>query len=190
MNIIKASLLCLSLALARSPCLVVDAAGCQSVNQATIDLIEEFEGFVPRPAPDPIGLPTVGYGHLCKSKNCGEVTQKFPLTKASAEQLLRSDIVSFAKCLDADISDQVKLNPNQWGALVSWAFNVGCGNAKSSTLIKRLNTGENANTVVAQELPKWNKGGGRVLQGLVKRRAAEVKLFQDNVSGQAHPNCT
>ncbi|KAJ2691088.1 hypothetical protein IWW39_000296 [Coemansia spiralis] len=188
MNIIKVSLLCLSLALVKPPGLV-DAAGCQSVNQATISLIKEFEGFVPRPAPDPIGLPTVGYGHLCKTKNCGEVAQKFPLTMASAEQLLRSDIVPFTKCLDADISNSVKLNTNQWGALVSWAFNVGCGNTKSSSLIRRLNSGQDVNTVIAQELPKWNKGGGRVLPGLVRRRAAEVKLSQASASGEAHPNC-
>ncbi|KAJ2333573.1 hypothetical protein GGI00_002268 [Coemansia sp. RSA 2681] len=189
MNLVKLSLLCLSLVLV-SPPGHVDAAGCKSVNQATIDLIERFEGFVARPAPDPIGLPTVGYRHLCKSKNCGEVRQGFPLTKASAEQLLRSDIEQFTSCLNVAIADRVRLNPNQWGALVSWAFNVGCGNARDSSLVRRLNSGENPNTVAEQELPKWNKGGGHVLQGLVNRRKAEVQLFKSSAAGEAHPNCS
>jgi len=71
--------------------------------------------------------------------------------------------------------------------LVSWAFNVGCGNTGSSTLIKRLNKKENPNKVAAAELPKWNKSGGKVLAGLTRRRKAEVKLFKTKASGVAHP---
>ncbi|KAJ2903956.1 hypothetical protein GGI21_004361 [Coemansia aciculifera] len=189
MKLANLPLLCLSLVLV-NPLGHVSAAGCNSVNQATINLIEEFEGLVVRPAPDPIGLPTVGYGHLCKTKNCGEVRQPFPLSKASAEELLRSDIGTFTGCLNNDISNNVRLNPNQFGALVSWAFNVGCGNAKNSSLIRRLNGGENPNAVAEQELPKWNKAGGRVLPGLVRRRNAEVQLFKSVASGEAHPNCS
>lgn len=73
---------------------------------------------------------------------------------------------------------EVTLNDNQYGALVSWSYNVGCGGAEGSSLIERLNAGEDPNTVAADELPKWNKGGGEVLPGLVKRRAAEVELHQ------------
>lgn len=79
------------------------------------------------------------------------------------------------------------LNINQYGALVSWSFNVGCGAAKSSTLIQRLNAGEDANTVIASELPQWNKGGGKVLPGLVTRRANEVKLAQTATDQGALP---
>ncbi|KAJ1846830.1 hypothetical protein IWW55_001785 [Coemansia sp. RSA 2706] len=163
-------------------------AGCSGVNQATLNLIEEFEGFVAKPSPDPIGLPTVGYGHLCKQKNCAEISFKFPLTKANAVSLLQADIHAFTRCLDSYIN-KAKLNENQWGALASWTFNVGCGNVKSSSLVKRLNAGENPNTVASQELPKWNKGGGKVLPGLVRRRKAEVNLFQTPSSHEAHPNC-
>lgn len=63
-----------------------------AVNAATIALIKEFEGFVKKPAPDPIGLPTVGYGHLCKSKGCKEVPYKFPLTEKTATELLHNDL--------------------------------------------------------------------------------------------------
>lgn len=79
------------------------------------------------------------------------------------------------------------LNANQYGALVSWAFNVGNGNVASSTLIKRLNAGEDEATVIAEELPKWKKGGGKTLPGLVRRRAAEVKLAQTPTDVAALP---
>jgi len=63
-----------------------------NVNEATIALIKEFEGFVASPEPDPIGLPTVGYGHLCKTEGCAEVPYPFPLTEESATQLMMDDI--------------------------------------------------------------------------------------------------
>lgn len=79
------------------------------------------------------------------------------------------------------------LNPNQYGALVSWAFNVGCENARTSTLVSELNAGDDPDTVARQELPKWNRGDSGVLPGLTRRRAAEVVLFTTPASGVAHP---
>lgn len=157
------------------------------MNAATISLIKEFEGFVARPEPDPIGLPTVGYGHLCQTTGCAEVPYPFPLTTTTASALLTSDLRTYQNCIARDIADSVRLNANQYGALVSWAFNVGCGNSESSTLVRRLNNGENPNTVAEEELPKWNKAGGQVLPGLVRRRAAEVTLFKTASSVIAHP---
>ena len=69
----------------------------------------------------------------------------------------------------------------------SGTYNVGCGNAKASTLIARLNAGGVKNTVAAEELPLWNKGGGKVLPGLVVRRAAEVALFKTASSAKGLP---
>ncbi|PFH49316.1 glycoside hydrolase family 24 protein [Amanita thiersii Skay4041] len=164
-------------------------SGCAPppVNSATMSLIERFEGFVASPAPDPIGLPTVGYGHLCSTSQCTELGISFPMTQTQAVNLLLKDLKTFENCISADIVDSVRLNDNQYGALVSWAFNVGCGNAQSSTLVARLNAGENPNTVAAEELPKWVKAGGVTLPGLVTRRAAEVDLFQTPSSIIAHP---
>lgn len=82
------------------------------------------------------------------------------------------------------------LNANQYGAFVSWAFNVGCNNVASSTLLSRLNAGENPNTVAAEELPRWNKSGGQVLPGLVRRRDAEVALCKTATSVKALPACS
>ncbi|PPR00137.1 hypothetical protein CVT24_008939 [Panaeolus cyanescens] len=172
-------------------CLPASSGSCNgpTVNSATITAIKGFEGFVASPAPDPIGLPTVGYGHLCKLSGCAEVPYSFPLTTTTASALLSSDLVEFQNCVASKVSKSVRLNANQYGALVSWSFNVGCPNMSSSTLIKRLNNGEDPNTVAAQELPKWNLAGGQVLPGLVTRRAAEVKLFQTATSVGALPAC-
>ncbi|TFK22937.1 lysozyme-like protein [Coprinopsis marcescibilis] len=168
-------------------CLPASSACTPKVNTGTLNHIKASEGFVPRPAPDPIGLPTVGYGHLCKTKGCSEVPYAFPLTTTTAHSLLLTDVKIFEACIARDINDSVRLNANQFGALVSWAFNVGCGNTGSSTLIRRLNSGENPNTVASAELPKWNKAGGNVLPGLVNRRAKEVALFKTASSVIAHP---
>ncbi|KAF8148213.1 lysozyme [Crassisporium funariophilum] len=161
--------------------------GPSPVNGATVSMIKGFEGFVASPAPDPIGLPTVGYGHLCKQPKCAEVPFKFPLTEAQATTLLNTDIAPMAACISKDIVDTVQLNENQYGALVSWAFNVGCGNSGGSALITRLNAGEDPNKVASEELPKWRKAGGQVSNGLVARRSKEVAFFQQASSTSAHP---
>ncbi|KAG5644446.1 hypothetical protein DXG03_008541 [Asterophora parasitica] len=165
----------------------VGSCGAPGINSATVSLIKSFEGFVPRPAPDPIGLPTVGFGHLCKTKGCAEVPFRFPLSQSTAGSLLQSDVQPFVNCINAAVGKGVVLSDNQLGALVSWSFNVGCGAAKKSSLMKRLNNGEDPKTVAAQELPKFNRAGGKVLGGLTRRRAAEVKLFHTSSSIKAHP---
>jgi len=92
-------------------------------------------------------------------------------------------------CVYNDIKTSVKLNDNQFGGLVSWAFNVGCGNVRSSGLVKRLNSGEDPITVASSELPKWATSKGKVLKGLVTRRANEVKLFKTASRIIVHPSC-
>lgn len=85
---------------------------------------------------------------------------------------------------------RVPLTFNQYGALVSWSFNVGCPAAETSSLVSRLNAGEDVQPVLAAELPKWKYSGGQVLPGLVRRRDAEVALAAKGGSGQALPaNC-
>ncbi|GMK53509.1 hypothetical protein CspeluHIS016_0100950 [Cutaneotrichosporon spelunceum] len=163
---------------------------CALLNAAGIALVKEFEGFVPSPAPDPIGLPTVGYGHLCETKGCGEVRYKFPLTQATASQLLNDDLPRYTTCLGEMLGSGVTLNDNQWAALTSWVYNLGCGQTKSSTAIRRINAGENPTTVVEQEFPKWVYAGGQKFSGLVRRRDAEIALCKKPSSKQAYPKCT
>ena len=84
-----------------------------------------------------------------------------------------------------------KLNANQYGAIVSWAFNSGCPAAQGSQLIKRVNQGQNVNTVCGEELPKWVHGNnGEVIEGLVNRRNAEIKLGKTPTDdGALPPKC-
>jgi GH24 family phage-related lysozyme (muramidase) len=148
------------------------------VNGAAVTLIKMFEGFVPTPSPDPIGLLTVGYGHKCQQTNCAEVPFPFPLSEPNASALLTTDLKRFTGCINNNTSPRVVLDDNQLGALSSFTLNLGCGRYKNSTLLRRLNNGEDPNTVAAQELPKWVKAQNATLPGLVTRRAAEVTLFQ------------
>jgi lysozyme len=152
-----------------------------------LKLIESFEGWNPNAYKDPDGNPTIGYGHLCSSTSCQEIKYSIPLSRAEGDALIQDDLGVARKCLASQIKDSVTLNANQFGALVSWAFNTGCGNSASSTLIKRLNRGDDPNTVAGEELPKWNHGKNGVLPGLTRRRKAEVVLFKDATSEKGIP---
>ena len=92
-------------------------------------------------------------------------------TQAECDALLAADLERFEKGISEQID--VPLKQEQYDALVSWAFNCGLGATADSTLRRRLNAGEDVNTVISQELPRWTSGG---MAGLVRRRDAEVKL--------------
>ncbi|TXB97687.1 hypothetical protein FocTR4_00011774 [Fusarium oxysporum f. sp. cubense] len=128
-------------------------------NAATINLIASFEGFRPNRLTvlenDPTGNPTVGYGHLCDAAQCSEVKYPIPLSIVNGKKLLADGMKEFEICNPAMLNSKANLNRNQYGALISWAFNMGRGNADSSTLVGRLNNGEDPNTVISQELPQW-----------------------------------
>ncbi|KAK4211184.1 lysozyme-like domain-containing protein [Rhypophila decipiens] len=156
-------------------------------NAATVNLIAEFEGFRASVYKDPSGNPTVGYGHLCTKSNCAEVKYPIPLSKANGKKLLADDMKPKEKCLKNMLKSKAVLNMNQYGALVSWAFNMGCAAAESSTLVKRLNKGENVNKVLSEELPKWVHAGDKVLPGLVRRRNAEIALAKKKTTDKALP---
>jgi lysozyme len=85
------------------------------------------------------------------------------------------------------LDSSVTLNDNQYGALVSWCYNVGAGAVAESTLAARLNAGEDPNTVAEEELIKWVYANGEVSEGLKRRRNAEIELFQTSSDGEALP---
>lgn len=88
-----------------------------------------------------------------------------------------------------NVDNKIVLNANQYGALVSFVFNVGCGNFADSTLLKRLNAGEKPSTVVEEELPQWRLAGGKIAPGLVERRKQEIALFNKPTTEPALPAC-
>ena len=130
-------------------------------------LIREFEGLRLEAYRCPAGVLTIGYGHTEGVKE-GEV-----ITEVEAEQLLDSDTNKVAKQVKSVVT--VPLTDSQLDALIDFTFNLGIGNLKSSTLLKKLNAGDYAGT--AEEFNKWIYSGKAVLPGLVRRREIEKQLF-------------
>lgn len=138
-----------------------------NTSQAGIDLIKRFEGFRAVAYVCPANVLTIGYG-TTKNVSKGQV-----ITESQAVDLLKRDLVEFEKTVNDSV--KVPLTQNQFDALVTFVYNIGSGAFKTSTLLKKLNNGEYS--AVPSELEKWNKGGGKVLEGLVKRRKAEADLW-------------
>lgn len=136
-------------------------------SQKGIDLIKQFEGCVLTAYKCPSGVWTIGYGHT------DGVKQGQKITRNQAETYLKNDLKIYENAVNKYVT--APLNQNQFDALVSFCYNCGVGAFKSSTLRKKLNA-QNYDGA-AQEFARWNKGGGRVLSGLTKRRAAEKALF-------------
>lgn len=138
------------------------------ISKKGIDLVKSFEGLELKAYKDSVGVTTIGYGSTGPHVSMGTT-----ITKEQAEYLLKKDLERFEK----GVSDLVKvpLNQNQFDALVSFSFNLGLGNLKSSTLLKKLNASDY--TGASKEFERWNRAGGKVLKGLTRRRIAERDLF-------------
>lgn len=146
-----------------------------NISKIGVNLIAEFEGFFPKPYNDPVGHATIGYGHLIHYGNVTiEDNKKWgTITEQEGKELLDKDLNSFEDAVDSLIS--VPLNQNQFDALVSFSYNVGTGALSSSTLRKKLNAKDYNGA--ANEFDKWVYASGQKFEGLVRRRAAEKKLF-------------
>jgi len=132
-----------------------------------LELIKKFEGCRLTAYKCPANVWTIGFGHT------KGVTEGQTITKAQAEEFLKSDLKVYEGYVNKYV--EVKLNQNQFDALVSFTYNCGPGNLKKSLLLTKLNDGDYKGA--ANEFPRWNKAGGKVLNGLVKRRKAEQELF-------------
>ena len=148
------------------------------VPQSAIELAKRFEGFEKRvkrgteisavPYVCPAGFWTIGYGHLCSQDHP-------PITQDEAEAYLAQDLV---KALSATLRHCPVLATEPEGrlaAIVDYTFNLGAGRLQTSTLRRRINQRDWSGA--AMELQRWVYGGGRVLQGLMTRREAEVQLM-------------
>lgn len=130
-------------------------------------LIQQFEGCREKAYQDCVGVWTIGYGHTGNVK-VGQV-----ISKEEADRLLSQDLVKFESGVEKNV--KVALTQNQFDALVSFCYNLGVGSLQKSTLLKKLNAGDYKGA--AEEFLKWNKAGGKVITGLVRRREAEKRLF-------------
>jgi len=145
----------------------------KTVNKATIALIKEFEGLRLEAYKCPAGVWTIGYGTTAGAGVGIKPEAGMVITEAEAEWYLEQAVAKFAAGVEAVITAPV--NANEFGALVSLAYNIGQGAFKRSSCLKWLNAGDKAKAAAAIKL--WNKAGGKVLAGLVRRREAEVALF-------------
>ena len=146
------------------------------INKATIDLIKSFEGLRLKAYVDPAtgGEPiTIGYGTTIYN-GIQKVKMGETITEPQAEQFLLYDVKKFSEKVKALVKKE--LNENQFGALVSFSYNVGVGNLKTSKLLAKLNTNPN-DISLRDEFLKWNRAAGKVMAGLDRRRKAESKLY-------------
>jgi len=133
------------------------------------EILKYFEGCKLTAYQDSVGVWTIGYGHTKGVYNGMTITQD------EAEQMLLTELEEYEGYIESMVT--VPLTQNQFDALVVWIYNLGPTNFRNSTLLKELNAG-NYNAA-GQEITRWNKAGGKVLAGLVKRREAEAELFND-----------
>ena len=133
-----------------------------------LSLIKKFEGCRLKAYYCSGGVLTIGYGHT------GGVKETDVITQEEADKLLKGDILKFEQY----VSDNVKvdLDQSQFDALVAWTFNLGPGNLRESTMLKKLNNEDYES--VPFEMRRWNKAGGKTLDGLIRRREAESLLFE------------
>lgn len=141
----------------------------------------EFDGLhdpdlstaVIEPYYDPVGLPTIGYGHLLSRKPWAPLSDFPAITVEQAEAMLRTDLMKAAGAVLRMV--KVKLKATQLAALIDFVFNVGGGNFEISTLRRVINRGDFA--AVPAQLMRWVHAGNVKLPGLVKRRRAEAELW-------------
>jgi lysozyme len=144
------------------------------VSQVGINLIKSFEGCRLSAYQDVADVWTIGYGHTAGVRSNDTITQQ------QAEDLLKSDVESFAHAVDNLV--KVPLNQYQFDSLVSFCYNVGIHALATSTLLQKLNAGDVSGA--SQEFDLWVHAGGKVVQGLVTRRNAEKALFNRSVETQ------
>ena len=143
------------------------------VNKQGIQLVKSFEGCFLNAYLCPAKVWTIGYGNT-KYQNGTAVKQGDKITQEQAETLLSDILAEFSK--DVSKLIKVELNDNQFSALVSFAFNLGVGALSKSTLLKKVNANPNDKTI-ENEFMRWVSAGGKKLNGLVRRRTAESKLY-------------
>ena len=138
------------------------------------EVIKDFEGFESKPYLCPANVPTIGYGSTMYT-NGERVTMDDPeITEEQAEAMLLDTIKGVEKQVKNVL--EVKLPAHKLAALISFTYNVGIGNFANSTLLAWINSNPDFSRI-PEQFRRWNKGGGRVLNGLLRRREAEVALW-------------
>ncbi len=138
------------------------------LSHAGTTLLKHFEGCETTAYQDSVGVWTIGYGHT------KGVHKGMTITTSEADSMLLEELKEYESYVENMVT--VELTQEQFDALTVWVYNLGPTNFKNSTLLKKLNSGDYS--AVPTEIKRWNKAGGQVLQGLVKRREAEAAMFE------------
>jgi lysozyme len=150
-----------------------------SLTEAGANLIKHFESCMKKDGDRfkayrcPANVLTIGWGHT--NHHGVHFDESSRWTKEACDDAFLDDMEGFESAVRRLV--KVDLEPWQFDALVSFTYNCGEGNLQKSTLLKKVNAGDFEGA--ALEFQKWNKGGGKVLPGLVRRRASEALLFQN-----------
>ena len=169
---------------------VEDRPPARPLPPLAVDLVKSVEGWRPNKYLDSRGFCTIGYGHLIVNAKCPPVLNDYsePLSFEDGTRLITKDL----ELAESPIQTLVKkpLNPNQFGALTSFVFNIGADHFLHSTLLIYLNDG--AYELAAAEMLKWTRAGDGHPAGLKTRRICEVALFKGELKyssdGKFHPD--
>jgi len=163
------------------------------MSAAGLAMVKSFEGFYSKEYKDVAGIPTIGYGTLCTD---GLIQCPGPVSEAQAASVLGADLMKkYSGCVKAAV--KAPLNNNQFSALVSFAYNAGCGacqNVVKATKLNQPNAASANYAAVPGRMALYNKakvkGQLTVVKGLVRRRSAEGNLFASNAASQCMPSPT
>ena len=144
------------------------------IPDAALDLICEFEGFSSAPYACPAGVPTIGYGTTRYPDGTRVTMDDRTIHESRGRNCLRHECGRIARVVDRLIV--VELEEHERAALISFAYNIGTGALAASALRSKLNRKDRSGA--AAEFPRWRFAGGRMLPGLIRRRAAERALFE------------
>lgn len=149
-----------------------DVVTLRSVMEKTLNLIMKHEGLRLKAYRCPAGVWTIGYGHT-RSVYPGQT-----ITEAEARELLRADVMALREKLDelCRLVGGLELSDNRIAALISFAYNVGFRALKRSTLWLKVVINQDEPTI-ADEFARWKYADGKVMPGLIKRRAEEAALY-------------
>lgn len=146
-----------------------------NINQDGLDIIKEFEGLRLRAYRDSVGVLTIGYGHTSRA-GAPRVISGMEITDDQAEAILRQDLNIFEQGVVAVIGTKLdSLSSNQFSALVSLAYNIGVPALRNSSIATFIRLGNLEQA--GKHILFWNKAGGKILPGLVRRRKAEYDLY-------------
>ena len=132
-----------------------------------LSLIKKFEGCELEAYKCSAGVWTIGYGHT------KDVEEGDTWSQSHAEHMLEVELHEYESYINDFVT--APLSQNQFDAMVSWVYNLGSANLKASTMLKVLTAGDYED--VPAQIKRWNKAGGKVLEGLIRRREAESLLF-------------